>query len=84
MRLADQDDRAYQAMLVADAALALTAAYVTLEDVPNYVTKDDTHHVFTRVCDYSAQLGFVLQHIEYPVHHRCGGNTTRARVLVFF
>ena len=84
MRLADQDDRAYQAMLVADAALALTAAYVLLENVPNFVTKDDTHHMFTRICDYFAQLGFVLQHIEYPVHHKCGGNTTRARVLVFF
>lgn len=84
MRLADQDDRAYQALLVADAALALSAAYVLLENVPNYVTKDDTHHMFTRVCDYFNQLGFVLQHIEYPVHHKCGGNTTRARVLVFF
>ena len=78
----EEDSRAWDAFLVIDAAVELQAAWVVLENVPNYVLKDKTHTVFTKLANYWIEKGFRLVRILWPQHNRCGGQTYRKGVLV--
>ena len=80
----DKDSRAWDAFHVIDAAIALQAAWVFLENVPNYVHKDPQHGVFTKLKAYALERGFVLVRVMFPRHDYCGGETYRSRVLIVF
>ena len=80
----DKDSRAWDAFLVIDAAVALQAAWVILENVPNYVDRDSQHGVFTKLKAHALERGFSLVRVLYPRHDRCGGETYRQRVIIIF
>jgi site-specific DNA-cytosine methylase len=83
--LRQQDDaRAWQALLVLEAAVALKALYVVLENVTNFVDKDVDHGVFTKVVEAFDKAGYDLKTVLRPRHSECGGQTSRDRVLVVF
>ena len=78
------DPRAWGALVVCDAAEALGAVFVLLENVPNYCDLDKVHGVFTKIVQHFASKGYVLVRIFRPRHNHCGGHTYRARVLPLF
>ena len=78
------DPRALMALYVCDAAVALKASVIILEEVPNFVDLDDTHGIFTKVKEYYKQHGFSLKQIIRPRHSECGGWTNRERVIIIF
>ena len=71
------DKRAFMALHVCDAAVALKSSVIILEEVLNFVDLDDTHGVFTEVKRYYKQNGFSLTQIIRPYHSECGGWTNR-------
>ena len=79
-----EDSRAFMALHVCDAAVALQSSYVILEEVPNFVDLDHIHGIFTRTKEYFSEKGFTLMHILRPDHSECGGWTSRKRVIIFF
>ena len=79
-----EDSRAFMALHVCDAAVALQSSYVILEEVPNFVDLDHIHGIFTRTKEYFSERGFTLMHILRPDHSECGGWTGRKRVIIFF
>lgn len=80
----DRDPRAGHVLLVCEAAVALCAMYVLLENVPNFVDLDTTHHLFSRVCDYMVGQGYHLVQVIRLAHDSCGGATRRMRVFILF
>lgn len=80
----DKDSRAWDAFHVFDAAVALQAAWVVLENVPNYIDQDDRHGVFSKVIAYAEDRGYKLLRVLRPKHHCCGGETYRRRVVPVF
>ena len=78
------DKRAFMALHVCDAAVALKSSVIILEEVSNFVDLDDTHGVFTEVKRYYKENGFSLEQIIRPHHSECGGWTNRERVIIFF
>ena len=79
-----KDKRAFMALHVCDAAVALKASVIVLEEVPGFVDLDDKHGVFTKVRQYYKENGFSLEQIIRPHHSECGGWTNRERVIIFF
>lgn len=78
--LGADDDRAWDALLVCEAAVALGAVYVLLENVPGYVDRDHEHGVFSEVVDAFKRSNYVLIKVFYPKHSNCGGRTSTATV----
>ena len=72
-----QDSRAFMALHVCDAAVALQSSIIILEEVPNFVDLDETHGIFTLVKKYYGEKGFTLKHVLRPHHSECGGWTSR-------
>ena len=83
MRFGD-DSRAWDALLVCDAALALKAAVILLENVLNYVDRDHEHGVFTRIQEYYLERGYVLVRVLRIAHCHCAGRTYRKRIVAIF
>ena len=76
----EKDDRAWDAWHVIDAAVELQGIFILLENVLNYVDRDNNHKVFTKLKAYATLKGFTLVKILRPKHSRCGGETYRERV----
>ena len=82
--LGGEDKRAWDALLVCEAAVALGAIYVLLENVPGYVDRDNVHGVFSEIKAAFKRAGYELVRVFYPKHSNCGGRTHRSRVLILF
>ena len=78
------DPRAWDALLVCEAAVALGAVYVLLENVPGYVNRDNVHGVWTKIVASFTAAGYDLVKIFEPKHSNCGGRTYRSRILCLF
>jgi hypothetical protein len=78
------DRRAWQPLLVLEAAIALCAQYIILENVPDLVDMDHVHGVFTIIQREFQDAGFELVRLLRPRHDLCGGGTVRDRVLLAF
>ena len=78
------DPRAWDALLVCEAAASLEAIFIMLENVPNFTDKDQEHKVFTKILQHYSDKGYVLVRILRPKHQYCGGHTYRSRVLPIF
>ena len=78
------DDRAWDALLVCDAAVKLEAIFIVLENVINYTDLDHIHGVWTKIQNYFKNKGYVLVRVLKPKHCYCGGHTYRARVVPIF
>ena len=78
------DPRAWDALLVCEAVVALGAAYVMLENVPGYVTRDSVHGVWTKVVAAFTAADYDLVRVFEPKHSNCGGRTYRNRILCLF
>ena len=76
------DPRAWDALLVCEAAVALGAVYVLLENVPGYV--DSVHAVWTEVVAAFTAAGYDLIRFFEPKHSNCGGRTYRSKILCLF
>ena len=82
--LGGADPRAWDALLVCEAAVALGAVYVLLENVPGYVHRDSMHGVWTKVVAAFTAAGYDLIRVFEPKHSNCGGRTYRSRILCLF
>ena len=60
LRLHKADPRAYQSLKVCDAAVALGAVYILLENVANFVDQDHIHGVFSVTLAYYQERGYLL------------------------
>jgi len=78
------DKRAWQARPVLEAAVAVGALYIILENVAGYVDNDSEHGVFSIMVGEYAKAGFDLVEVLRPRHDLCGGQTARLRVLLVF
>ena len=82
--LGGADPRAWDALLVCEAAVALGAVYVLLENVPGYVNNDKVHGVWTKVVEAFTAAGYDLIRVFQPKHRNCGGRPYRDRILCLF
>lgn len=83
--LREQNDaRAFEALLVVEAACKMQAQLVLLENVPGLITNDQRHRVYTVIQAQFASQGFP-QHKTLTVRHdEVGGRTSRNRVFLAF
>ena len=70
------DDRAWDALLVCEAAVALGAVYVLLESVPGYVDRDHEHGVFSEVVEAFKRSNYVLFKVFIPSTATVGAEPT--------
>ena len=82
--LGGADSRAWDALLVCEAAVALGAVYVLLENVPGYVSRDSVHGVWTKSVAAFTAAGYDLIRVFEPKHSNCGGRTYRNIILCLF
>lgn len=78
------DPRSMDALKVLEAALHLETRYILLENVPEYVTNDTSHGVFSLVKSEYQKAGFQLHSITERRHASCGGHTSRVRLFILF
>ena len=78
------DPRAWDALLVYEAALSLGDVCVLLENVPGYGIRDSVHSVWTKIATAFTVAGYDLVGVFEPKHSDCGGRTYRSRILYLF
>jgi site-specific DNA-cytosine methylase len=78
------DSRAFQALLVLEAAIALQSTIVILENVRGLVENDSRHGVYSVIKAKFKSAGFKRHVIATGVDHECGGDTGRDRIWLLF
>ena len=82
--LGSRDKRAFQALKVLEAAIALHASYILLENVPGLVDNNDAHGVFSIICYRYASAGYEMCQVLRLNHSECAGGTIRERIFILF
>jgi site-specific DNA-cytosine methylase len=80
----ERDWRAFQSLLVLEAALMLGAKLVLLENVPGLTNNDFRHKVYSVIVLKFRLAGFSQHRWVSVQHHQLGGRTRRSRVFLAF
>jgi site-specific DNA-cytosine methylase len=78
------DSRAFQVLQVLEAAKALKATMVLLENVDGLVDNDWRHGVYSMIKIKFKAAGYKTHILIRAKHDECGGDTGRARVFLLF
>lgn len=82
--LEQNDPRAYQVLLVIEAAIALRSTYLLLENVPGLIVNDWRHGVYSMIKAKLHVAGFRSHRAVMAMDHEVGGDTGRDRAFLLF